>query len=1550
MHFLRYLLAAIVAAAGLAQAGTTNIAQVPLLNLTGTGSVKPNIMLLYDNSGSMGWQYTPDFVDDSGSCRSRSTLALGSTGCTWGHPPFHSSDFNRQYYNPKLTYTPPLRSDGTSYDSMDAAHTSNWTAVLTDGYGIDRSNLTGSTVSSSNLVTGFPDRWWCLATDTSQCVYNAASYMYPNDSYYYTQNNSTYVRGTSPYYYNINVSEYCSDRNLSTCVVVPVGSAAPAGYPYPAKVRYCTTKSLTTCQAKYITGKYIYPRFGPPSGYVAGYGTVTIGASSSSNSLSISSVSVDEAGTPVVITNGAVTASTGTNSLAKQNALATSLAASIKAKSGLTNQYTACVSGPTPSGAADDCSIYGITLGATNVVAVIPLSCPGGATSKSQCTVLADGSRSGWSLTAVAPASAVPASPATAVIAVSGTTSSKKSSSPTLSDVTFNGSNLLVSSLSLGRSTGASSVASKIVTAIGVHGTVGAYLGGNSISTACAAVSSSSVCLVDTSRASVTASVGSVTSNSGGSTSFAVTTYASTTAMSDGIPVTTAALSAGSAVFSRVDIVSSRDSYPKADARSDCAGASCTYAEEMTNFGNWYAYYKSRNQMMKTAVGRAFQPINGNYRVGIVSLSAAASGGAMTVPKDFTGTDRDTWYTTLYGMSLSGSTPMRQALHAVGKMYANLSPYAYGAGDEVVQYPCQQNFTFVTTDGYWNGSAAADVLSNDQTESATRFCTRLAGCVDTRSQSTNSLADVALYWYNGGSNNSTSSLRTGLEDWTKPTGMVPAAAGENTRLHMNTYTLGLGVDGIMTYEANYDSSPTVGGDFYNLITGASSGCPWNSNGAYVWPDPQVSSSTSTVQERVDDLWHAAVNGHGKYFSAADPQEVVTGLNAALSNIQVKIGAAAAAATSTPNISQQDNDIFSDTFTTVKWYGELTDRKIDTVTGVVGSTPVWSTSNTLGMQVGASSDTRVIKMLDTSGGGLKDFSYASLSAQEKTWFDNKCLDLAQCTALGASDRALANDGTNVVNWLRGQQQYANDAIFRAYALTSTTPSGASGPIPIVLGDIASAKPAYLREPRKAYTMAGYASYKTTWASRQPTVFAAANDGMLHAFKAGASDHGEEMWAYVPRITMSKLYKQLSTTYGTNHQFTVDGSPEIADVQIGGEWRTVLVAGLNAGGRGYYALDVTDPTAPQALWEVCADAAVCGGDDRFGNLGLTFGNPQFGQWRDGGGTLHWVVLITSGYNNVSGTDGVTDSGARTSNGGGYLYILDVADGSILARVATGAGDSGTPSGLARITAITSNPNTDPLITYVYGGDVLGKMWRFDFTAGGTPTVTLMGDAGTLQPITARPEVTQCRVDTRDADGNVVSSAAQKVVVYGTGRLLDVPDLSTTEVQSIYVLKDSATTVTPWRDASVMQRQALSSAGTSAAPAWAVTGAEADLSTLAGWYMDLDQNSGERVNLDPKVVSGTLNVVTNIPSSSSACSVGGTSNVYSLRVCTGSAIDNDNVVGSVLSNTSAAVGFIIVRLPSGALKMITTTADGNTITSGVKPSNPQGSRKVGWRRVTN
>ncbi|WP_145648488.1 PilC/PilY family type IV pilus protein [Pseudoduganella lurida] len=1534
-HLLTGVLALLALAPRVAPAATTSIAQVPLLNIAGTGTVKPNLMLLFDNSGSMDQTYTPDYVNDS-LCRSRATLVLGIMGCAVGHPPFMSADFNKQYYNPRIRYQPPIMWDGSYYPEMTAAQTATWSNVPSDGFGRSNINLAGTGDADINLLTEFPDLKWCNPNDTEDCRTNTASYTYPDNIY----NVATPI-SVAPYYFNIAISEYCRDETLTSCTSVAAGAAAPDGYPVGAVVRWCSNRNLTTCQAKRV-GSYVYPKYSTPPSSTIAYGTITIGTTRSTSSMTIDSVSVinpSSPNAPIVITNGAVTAANGTNTAARQQALASQVAASIIARTGLgTNSYWACVRTPSGTSTVPTCASLGITLTSNNVVAIIPITCSGSSKSLTACSTIREdatsNTRLGWAVTVDAPqvqtTPATTGEPPTALLRIGGSGTTRSSGS--IVNIGLGGRQITgtVSLRSLTPRNAAVAIAAAI-NAYTTKATYKAYLGGDSITGVCAAEPNTSVCIVNTTATSN----GAVLTGTPYNTADVTFNGVSANSIVEGIPVTVTALSSLPSGFTRVDLVSGR-TYPKIAARTDCVARAnaCTYEEEMTNFANWYAYYKTRMQMMKTSVGIAFSAINANYRVGFVRLSqAAVSGRAIDMkPAEFAGTARSTFYSTLYNATSSGSTPIRTAMDNVGRMFANLTPYDYPEGEKVVQFACQPNFLILTTDGYWNGDPTGNVANNDNVQNPARFCSYARGCVDPRAQSQPSISDVALHWYNGGSSTSTVSLRPDLEpDMTKP-GQVPAADGDNTHLHVNTYTLGLGVDGVMTYEPNYDTAPKAGGDFYNLITRVQTGCPWNNGGPYVWPNPDVTNTGNTVQERVDDLWHAAINGHGKYFSANEPGEVVDGLSSALANMQVTLGAASAAATSTPNISLQDNDIFSDTFTTVKWYGELADRKIDATTGVVSTSTVWTSTDTVGEKVAASSDTRRIYMVNN--GLLKQFTAANMAGdtQALAWFTGQCPNLPQCTLLSAADRGIVNGADNLINWLRGQQQYANDRIFRAYSMSNGSPS-----IPIVLGDIASSKPAYVRDPRKAYTSNDYATFKDTQTASRTTatVFTAANDGMLHAFSA--SD-GEELWAYVPRITMKKLYALASTTYATNHQFTTDGSPETADVFFTSDnrWHTILVAGLNAGGRGYYALDITDPVNPRPLWELCADASVC--TNAVPNMGLSFGNPQFGTWRDGSGTTRWVVFLTSGYNNVPNVDGV-----NAGDGKGYLFIVDVATGAVLKTVSTNSGDTTTPSGLAKITAITADPNTDPLVTYVYGGDNQGQMWRFDLTSTtGAVGVLKMGDAGALQPITTRPDVTLCAI--------TGTTEPQRLVLFGTGRLLDVPDTTSTDVQSLYALKDTGTSINV--RGAAMEQQTLSSGGSSTnTNTYVINDAAADLRVKAGWYFDWRLNAGERMNIDPKIVSGVGNVVTNLPTSSSSCSVGGTSNAYSLDVCKGTGVTpfgTGTVAGGTLSNTSAAVGFIIVRLPNGQLKMIATTAKGETLTRPITELDSEGAHPVGWRRV--
>jgi type IV pilus assembly protein PilY1 len=309
-----------------------------------------------------------------------------------------------------------------------------------------------------------------------------------------------------------------------------------------------------------------------------------------------------------------------------------------------------------------------------------------------------------------------------------------------------------------------------------------------------------------------------------------------------------------------------------------------------------------------------------------------------------------------------------------------------------------------------------------------------------------------------------------------------------------------------------------------------------------------------------------------------------------------------------------------------------------------------------------------------------------------------------------------------------------------------------------------------------------------------------------------------------------------------------------------------------------------------------------------------------------------------------------------------VVDIKTGAVLTKVTTGSGDIATPSGLTRITAISANPITDPLITYIYGGDNLGQMWRFDLTAGGTPAVVRMGNAGSLQPITTRPDVTQCAVTT--TVNGITSTSNKRVVAYGTGRLLDVSDVASDNVQGVYVVRDSptgivaGTTPTEWR-ATMARQNLLKDAATNMST---ISGTAVDLSTQQGWFAEFNQTDGERVNLDPKIVSGLLTVVTNIPSNAApsttpgqpaapTCSIGGSANLYSFNVCTSVGdTANGGIVGKPLSPNSALVGYVILGLPNGDKQGTGTTADGRNPTFKLPDPDGAKARRSGWRRIQN
>jgi hypothetical protein len=207
-------------------------------------------MFMLDDSGSMGWNYTPDYVNDAMCYDYKdgdNSLGTALQNCVVGDPLYMSPDFNSQYYNPEIRYDPPYGYPAASF-----------TAAKHDPFGVQNSNMLGQNQaagSTVDLTASWPDRQWCDTSNGGNCATNTQGYDYPNSVYGYGKNggNTNYVP-VAPYYWRILPSEYCTDDELKTC-----SSTATTTQTVSAKIRWCTDATLTNCQARKLPG-YDFPR------------------------------------------------------------------------------------------------------------------------------------------------------------------------------------------------------------------------------------------------------------------------------------------------------------------------------------------------------------------------------------------------------------------------------------------------------------------------------------------------------------------------------------------------------------------------------------------------------------------------------------------------------------------------------------------------------------------------------------------------------------------------------------------------------------------------------------------------------------------------------------------------------------------------------------------------------------------------------------------------------------------------------------------------------------------------------------------------------------------------------------------------------------------------------------------------------------------------------------------------------------------------------------------------------------------------------------------
>jgi hypothetical protein len=321
----------------------------------------------------------------------------------------------------------------------------------------------------------------------------------------------------------------------------------------------------------------------------------------------------------------------------------------------------------------------------------------------------------------------------------------------------------------------------------------------------------------------------------------------------------------------------------------------------------------------------------------------------------------------------------------------------------------------------------------------------------------------------------------------------------------------------------------------------------------------------------------------------------------------------------------------------------------------------------------------------------------------------------------------------------------------------------------LGDINHSNPVVVGPPNgvSAQMGTGYDAFKLAWEDRRKVLYVGANDGMLHCFDILT---GEELWGFIPFNLLPKLKNMWAVDPITldryfNRDVYVDGSPTVADVMLGGSWKTILVCGqgpgkgsVTGGGANYYfALDVTDPENPIPLWELTSVT-----------MGETWSVPLIGKVIKNGADA-WVGFIGSGYDNS--TDDVL---------GNVLYAVDLSDGSIFWTFEADEVDTSDP---ARPNAQFANiQNTLPgsassvdidrngYMDRVYFGDLDGRLWKVDVspefeTADSWDAVELYLDPDNY-PIVTQPAVWR----------NPAGATADPRIYFGTGGDDAAPNLAT------------------------------------------------------------------------------------------------------------------------------------------------------------------------------
>ena len=917
-----------------------------------------------------------------------------------------------------------------------------------------------------------------------------------------------------------------------------------------------------------------------------------------------------------------------------------------------------------------------------------------------------------------------------------------------------------------------------------------------------------------------------------------------------------------------VSVATGTGPFPRFINRTDCnggalTGGSCSLDEERLNYGIWKKYHGNRLDLAKTGMGYAFKDIGPTLRLGWGRINTLEFGTLDSGVTLFNAAAKANFYTWLYGIKAPGNTPNRIALDAVGKYFSrsdNLGPWANTPNPTSTgittlantttdtravrksHYSCRRSYAMLMTDGYYNDGSPG-VGDVDSTAITTITGTSAAGAPLTYNY------DGATRPYFGGGSNTFADVA--MKYWI--TDLRPGLTSDLTndgldnKVKVVPDTVSAGV---VTKKGNESFWQNMGFYAIGLGVDGTAGLPQNSStladltsGAKSW-----TAATTNDPKSIDDMWHATINGRGSILSAKNSDALSDAVEGMLAEINKNTSSQSGVAASTLSLTNGTRK-YTPKYTTGSWTGNVIASVLDPVSSAEVST-AWQVVGTVAA---------------TSTSGTVTYSNIPAHTSRNIYAWNGA-------AIGSFDSAntyvnsnVVGANTNLINYLRGDQ--SNEDTPSANNLYRTRE--------FLLGDIVNSSPVLVKGalnsnydllPAGTFGQSSYGAFLTTKTAREGVLFVGANDGMMHGFR---DSNGAEVFAFVPRAVMPNMHLLSSRSY--NHQYYVDGPSVEADACLSGgssctTWSNLLIGTAGAGAKTVFALDVTNPTAMSAAnvkWEITPSTT------GFSSLGHVLTDVQTGLTASG----QWVAIFGNGYYSAGGV--------------ASLFIADLDTGALIKQISTGAGSNNGLGGVRL--ALDANQR----IVGAYAGDLQGNLWKFDLSNSSSLQwgLGLSGSAlyktTSTQSITAQPTL-------------VAHPSGGNVITFGTGKLYDALDVTTSSTQSMYGIWDnvafgSVTTplgISQTGVTSLVQQTisasingfkvVTSSTGTTSTVTvsfYSVSSNPVDYTIKRGWYIDLP-NAGQRVVYPSSaLVSGFILTDTLSPSnvSSDPCTQSGSGRAW-------------------------------------------------------------------------